>query len=231
LIDVLNSCTTMSQPTPTIHAAAPAVIDKIIGQQQAVALLKVALAAYWNDRAAGRNPDFGSCLFVGPPGVGKTLFSQIIAHELAGPLKECLGQTLGVGEDIYTILMELPDDGVLFIDEAHLCSDYMQTFLFRAIEERKIYVPKGPISNKYTAVPISRFTAIMATTDDRISPLSTSPVLGPSPGQVKNGGVSGVRAGRHCPCGAAGRAGYDRRGWGHLCHRGDIPRLRPLTYA
>src|SRR5436190_24265630 len=106
----------MSQTNSTVHAAAPQVIDKIVGQRQAIELLKVSLSAYWNDRAAGRNPDFGSALFVGPPGTGKTLFAQLIAHELAGPLKECLGQTLGLGEDIYAMLTELPDDAVLFID-------------------------------------------------------------------------------------------------------------------
>lgn len=150
----------------SLSEAAPQVIDKIVGQRQAVELLKVALAAYWNDRAAGRNPEFGSCLFVGPPGVGKTLFAQVIARELAGPLKEVLGQTLGMGEDIYALLMGMPDDGVLFLDEVHLANEFAQTILFRAIEERKIFVPKGPLSNKTTAVPLNRFTTILATTDE-----------------------------------------------------------------
>lgn len=149
-----------------LREAAPQVIDKVIGQRQAVELLKVALAAYWNDRAAGRQPEFGSCLFVGPPGVGKTLFAQIISHELAGPLKECLGQTLGMGEDVYAMLLGLSEDSVLFVDEAHLANEFVQTVLFRAIEERKVFVPKGPLSSKYTAVPLNRFTTILATTDE-----------------------------------------------------------------
>lgn len=149
-----------------VRDAAPQVIDKVVGQRQAVELLKVALAAYWNDRAAGRLPEFGSCLFVGPPGTGKTLFAQIIARELAGPLRESLGQTLGLGEDIYAMLLGLPEDAVLFVDEAHLANEFVQTILFRAIEERKIFVPKGPLSSKYTAVPLNRFTTVLATTDE-----------------------------------------------------------------
>jgi len=156
----------MSQCTPSINSAAPQAIDHVVGQKQAVELLKVALAAYWNDRAAGRQPDFGSSLFVGPPGVGKTLLAQIIARELAGPLRECLGQTLGVGEDAYEVLLSIPDEGILFVDECHLCTPELQTILFRAIEERKVFVPKGPLSSKFTAVPLGRFTTILATTDE-----------------------------------------------------------------
>lgn len=156
----------MNAPTPSINTAAPQAIEHVVGQRQAVELLKVALAAYWNDRAAGRNPDFGSCLFVGPPGVGKTLLAQIIARELAGPLRECLGQMLGVGEDVFSVLLGLPEDGVLFVDEAHLAFPEVQTILFRAIEERKAFAPKGPLSSKFTAVPLHRFTTILATTDE-----------------------------------------------------------------
>jgi len=156
----------MSESIASINAAAPQAIEHVVGQRQAVELLKVALAAYWNDRAAGRKPEFGSSLLVGPPGVGKTLLAQIIARELAGPLRECLGQTLGVGEDIFSMLLGLPDDAVLFVDEAHLAFPEVQTILFRAIEERKVFVPKGPLSNKFTAVPLNRFTTILATTDE-----------------------------------------------------------------
>lgn len=149
-----------------LRESAPQVIDKVIGQRQAVELLKVALAAYWNDRAASRKPSFGHVLMTGGPGLGKTLLAQIIARELAGPFKECLGQTLGMGEDIYAMLLGLPEDAVLFIDEVHLANEYAQTTLFRAVEEGKIFVPKGPLSSKYTAVPLNRFTLIAATTDE-----------------------------------------------------------------
>jgi Holliday junction DNA helicase RuvB len=156
-------------PTPTqsnVSAASPRTIDHVVGQRQAVELLKTALAAYWNDRAAGRSPDFGSVLMVGPPGTGKTLCASLLAAELGGQLTESLGQTLGMGEDLYGLLMGLEDDGVLFIDEAHLCPAFAQTVLFRAIEERKLQVPKGPLSKNYTSVPLANFTSVIATTDE-----------------------------------------------------------------
>lgn len=156
----------MNTDTPSINTAAPQAIDHVIGQRQAVELLKVALAAYWTDNAAGRHPDFGHVLMTGGPGLGKTLLAQIIAKELAGPFKECLGQTFGLGEDVFQTLLGMPDDSVLFIDEAHLCVPEVQTILFRAVEEGKVFVPKGPLSNRHTAVPLARFTLILATTDE-----------------------------------------------------------------
>lgn len=150
----------------SVRDAAPQVIDKVVGQRQAVELLKVALAAYWNDRAAGRAPAFRHVLMTGGPGLGKTLLAQIIARELAGPFKECLGQTLGMGEDIYALLLSLPADSVLLVDEVHGANEHTQTVLFRAIEEKQIFVPKGPLSSRYTAVPLNPFTLIAATTDE-----------------------------------------------------------------
>lgn len=155
----------MNFHTPTI-AAAPQAIDHVVGQKQAVDLLKVALAAYWNDRAAGREPEFGHVLMTGGPGLGKTMLAQIIARELAGSFKESLGQTFGCGEDPNQTLLDLPPDAVLFLDEVHLCTPEVQTILFRAVEERKVFVPKSAFSRKFTAVPLNRFTLILATTDE-----------------------------------------------------------------
>lgn len=91
----------MNEPAPSLDVknSAPQVIE----------LLKVALSAYWTGRAAGRNPSFGHVLMTGGPGLGKTLLAQIIARELAGPFRECLGQTLGMGEDVYALLMGMDE--------------------------------------------------------------------------------------------------------------------------
>jgi Holliday junction DNA helicase RuvB len=155
----------MSEPT-TIHDAAPSVIDKVVGQKQAVDLLKVALSAYWNDRAAGRNPTFGHTLMVGPPGVGKTLISRVLASELGGNLKECLGQHFGTFEDANIVLLEATDETVLFIDEAHLLGEYAQTLLLKACDERTLQISKTPLSRKLITVPLSKFTLVLATTDE-----------------------------------------------------------------
>lgn len=155
----------MSETVPDIASTAPPTLDHVVGQKQAVEQLRVALAAYWNERAAGRAASFGGVLMSGPAGVGKTCMAKILASELGANLKEVLGQSLDMGEDFHAVLMESNDDTVLFIDEAHLIREFAQTTLFRAIEERILLVPKGPMCNKHTRIPLSRFTTVLATTD------------------------------------------------------------------
>jgi len=155
----------MPKPPIEIAEASPPTLDHFLGQRQVVEQLRVALAAYWADRAAGRPVAFGGILMSGPPGVGKTTIARILAAELGGTLKETLGQALGLFEDIYAVLLEANDDTVLFVDEAHLLCPHAQTTLFRAVEERKLLVPRSMLSNKFTTVPLSRFTLALATTD------------------------------------------------------------------
>src|SRR5437868_562425 len=104
-----------------ISAAAPRALDHLVGQSQVVELLRIALAAYWNDHAAGLRPQFGPVLLEGGPGLGKTLLAQVVARELGGNLREVLGQTLCMGgDDLNELLLEATDDTVLFFEEAQL---------------------------------------------------------------------------------------------------------------
>jgi Holliday junction DNA helicase RuvB len=146
-----------------IANAGPPTLDHVLGQRQAVAQLKIALAAFWNERAAGRATSFGSVLLEGPPGTGKTCLAKILASELGGTLKEFMGQTLAIGEDVHSILLDATADTCIYVDEADQMSSFSQTLFFRAVEEHVLLVPKGPFSNKYTTVPLSPFTLILAT--------------------------------------------------------------------
>src|SRR4051794_4287431 len=137
-----------------IAHAGPPTLDHVIGQTQAVAQLKVALAAFWNERAAGRATSFGSLLMAGPPGTGKTQIAKILASELGMTLKELMGQTVAIGEDLHSILLAATADTCLYIDEAEQMNPYAQTTMFRAVEERVLLVPKGPLSSKYVRVPL-----------------------------------------------------------------------------
>ena len=143
--------------------AGPPTLEHVIGQKQAVEQLKVALAAYFNERAAGRVGSLGAILMVGPPGTGKSLLSRIIAAELAATVKETLGQTLGLAEDLNALLLEATDDTCVYIDEADLIPPAAQTKLFKAVEERVLIVPRGPRSRNETRIPLSKFTLILST--------------------------------------------------------------------
>ena len=159
--------------TINIADAGPPTLDHVIGQRQAVQQLKVALACFWNERAAGRTASFGGVLMAGPPGTGKTQLSKILASELGMTLKEMMGQTLAVGEDLHSVLLDANADTCLFIDEAEQMSPFSQTVFFRAVEERVLLVPKGPLSSKYTRVPLAPFTLILSTnhTNGIVAPL------------------------------------------------------------
>ena len=151
--------------TCDVQGAAPSVLDKVVGQRAAVELLRVGLAAYWNDRAAGRSPSFGPVLLEGPSGCGKTLLGKVVAAELGATLREALGQSFGACDSINAFLLDASDDMVLFIDEAHLMSDLAQTAILRALEDRVLLLPHGSSSGRSTTIPLSGFTTILATTN------------------------------------------------------------------
>jgi Holliday junction DNA helicase RuvB len=153
----------MSERTPEISEAAPTTLNHWLGQRRVVEQLKIALAAYWNDRAAGRASAFGSAVLAGPAGVGKTTLAKLVALELAAPYKEALGSSL-TAADLNTLLLEATDDSTLFLDEVHMLNEVAQTALFRAVEGRTLFVPRGP-GGRYTAIPLARFNLFIGTTN------------------------------------------------------------------
>jgi Holliday junction DNA helicase RuvB len=153
----------MSERSPEISEAAPTTLNHWLGQKRVVEQLKIALAAYWNDRAAGRASAFGSAVMAGPPGVGKTTLAHLLSFELATPFKEALGSSLSAA-DLNTLLLEATDDSVVFIDEVHMLNEIAQTALFRAVEGRTLFIPRGP-GGRYTAIPLARFNLFIGTTN------------------------------------------------------------------
>lgn len=153
----------MSTEAPEICEAAPTTLEHWLGQKRVVEQLKIALGAYWNDRAAGRSPSFGSAVIAGPPGVGKTTLAKLVASELAAEFQEAIGSSLSVS-DLNTMLLEAKDDSIIFIDEVHLLNESAQTALFRAVEGGTLFVPRGD-GGRYTAIPLARFSLFIGTTD------------------------------------------------------------------
>ena len=151
----------MSERTPEISEVAPTTLNHWLGQRRVIEHLKIALAAYWNDRAAGRATPFGSAVMSGPAGVGKTTLAKLLSLELAAPFTEALGSSLSAA-DLNTLLLEATDDSVLFVDEVHMLNEVAQTALFRAVEGRTLFVARG---GRYTAIPLARFNLFIGTTN------------------------------------------------------------------
>lgn len=144
----------------------PCVLEQLVGQQRVLSVLKTHLAAYWNDRAAGRNPVLGHLLCTGPSGVGKTQVAITLSHELAVPITVVTADALGTSQSCCRTLVELENDSILFIDEIHSLARFpvTETILLKALAENKVCLGGGN-SRKPTIIELPRFTCIGATTD------------------------------------------------------------------
>lgn len=150
----------MNDDQPIVDAGPPT-LDHVIGQQRAVMQLRVALNAHFNDRMSGHTQSLPHLLFVGPPGVGKSLLSQIIARELGSDLHEELAQNISSPSHLHGLLMLANSGDIVFLDEAHELKPMVMTSLYRALEERKLFL--GGDRNSISLPPI---TVVAATTDE-----------------------------------------------------------------
>ncbi len=147
------------QPAPNQNLR-PTTIDEYVGQDSAVKTLKIFLNGVKKRGIASEH-----ILFYGPPGIGKTTLSYIIAKELEGDFKVTTGATLTKTGDLAAILTNLKDNDVLFIDEIHRMPKAVEEMLYPVMEEYSldIIIGKGP-SARTMRLPISRITIVGATT-------------------------------------------------------------------
>lgn len=136
----------------------PPTLDHFRGQPDVVARLRVALDAAFNDGTG-----LPHMLFTGPPGLGKTSLAHIIAREMAVTLHERIGQVLSNMSAVNGLLLQAADMDIVFIDEAHEMPAASQTLLYRAIEDRALFVQTA--KGDSLKMPVQQFTLIMATTD------------------------------------------------------------------
>ena len=138
----------------------PSSMDEFIGQKDIVNSLKLYIEA-----ANKRGESLDHVLFFGPPGLGKTTLSIIIARELGVNIKQTSGPVLDKAGDLAGILTSLEDKDVFFIDEIHRLNAVVEEYLYSAMEDYKIeiMIDKGP-SARSVQLNIEPFTLVGATT-------------------------------------------------------------------
>lgn len=141
---------------------APPTLDHVIGQKRAVQQLRIALDAHFNDRATTTaETAFPHVLLVGPPGVGKSLLSQIAAAELGAKLHEELAQNIASPGHLHGLMMLAEAGDVIFVDEIHELPAITQTTLYRALEEGRLF-----LGGDRKSINLPPFSFFAATTDE-----------------------------------------------------------------
>lgn len=140
----------------------PVSFDEYIGQEHLKNNIRLAIEAV-KKRNDGSTLDH--VLLYGPPGLGKTTMAGVIAHELGASLRVTSGPAIERAGDLASILTNLKDGDVLFIDEIHRLRRAVEEVLYSAMEDYKldIVIGKGPAARS-VRLDLPKFTVIGATT-------------------------------------------------------------------
>lgn len=138
----------------------PQTFDEYVGQERLKRNLRLAIEA-----AKKRGEPIDHVLLYGPPGLGKTTMAGVIAHEMGAGLRVTSGPAIEKAGDLASILTNLADGDILFIDEIHRLGRAVEEVLYSAMEDYKldIIIGKGPAARS-VRLDLPHFTVIGATT-------------------------------------------------------------------
>jgi Holliday junction DNA helicase RuvB len=138
----------------------PKDFSEYVGQDRLKKNLKLAI-----DAAKKRGDPIDHVLLYGPPGLGKTTMASVIAHEMGKNIRVTAGPAIEKAGDLASILTNLSDGDILFIDEIHRLGRTVEEVLYSAMEDFKldIMIGKGPAARS-VRLDLPKFTVIGATT-------------------------------------------------------------------
>ncbi len=142
------------------RALRPKMLEEYVGQEKVREQLDIFIGA-----ARKRGEALDHVLLFGPPGLGKTTLSHIIAHELGVNLRQTSGPVLEKPKDLAALLTGLEKNDVLFIDEIHRLSPVVEEILYPALEDYQIdiMIGEGPAARSIK-LDLQPFTLVGATT-------------------------------------------------------------------
>ena len=157
---VVSAAPTSPNEEALERALRPKLLDEYVGQMKAREQLEIFIGA-----ARKRGEALDHVLLFGPPGLGKTTLSHIIAHELGVNLRQTSGPVLEKPKDLAAILTNLERNDVLFIDEIHRLSPVVEEILYPALEDYQIdiMIGEGPAARSIK-LDLQPFTLVGATT-------------------------------------------------------------------
>ena len=138
---------------PYDHSLRPKNLSDFLGQEKVRQQVDVLVKA-----AQLRGEPLGHCLFSGPPGLGKTTLSYILAEAMKTRLVVTSGPAIERPADLAIELTKLKEGEILFIDEIHRMNKVVEEYLYSAMEDFVLDIPKS------ARIPLSRFTLVGATT-------------------------------------------------------------------
>jgi Holliday junction DNA helicase RuvB len=157
---VVNDTEDTQQEQEFENVLRPKDFANYIGQERLKQNLKLAIQA-----AKKRGEPLDHVLLYGPPGLGKTTMANVIANEMGAQIKVTSGPAIAHGGDLASLLTNLQDGDILFIDEIHRLNRQVEEVLYSAMEDFKldIMIGKGP-SARSLRLDLPKFTLLGATT-------------------------------------------------------------------